>query len=104
MRSCFDDLAEQAEKSYKAGVPVEEAVERYVIPDKFKNYRAIFLGIRHPAHHRAVLRGVVRQARAGVELLVAQHSGLCGLAQPLVAALLAILEHRRMAVLSNIDR
>jgi len=38
MRSCFDDLAEQAEKSYQAGIPVEEAVERYVIPDKFKNY------------------------------------------------------------------
>jgi cyclase len=38
MRSCFDDLAEQAEKSYKAGVPVEEASERYVIPDKFKKY------------------------------------------------------------------
>ncbi len=38
MRSCFDDLAEQAEKSYKAGVPVEEAVERYVIPDRFKHY------------------------------------------------------------------
>lgn len=39
MRSCFDDIAEQAEKSYKAGVPVEEAAERFVIPDRYKNYR-----------------------------------------------------------------
>jgi cyclase len=38
MRSCFDDIAEQAEKSYQAGVPVEEAAERYVIPDRYKNY------------------------------------------------------------------
>jgi cyclase len=38
MRSCFDDIAEQAEKSYKAGVPVEDAIERYVIPDRFKSY------------------------------------------------------------------
>lgn len=38
MRSCFDDIAEQAEKSFKAGVPVEEAADRYVIPDRYKNY------------------------------------------------------------------
>ena len=38
MRSCFDDIAEQAEKSYKAGVPVEEASERYVVPNRYKNY------------------------------------------------------------------
>ena len=38
MRACFDDIAEYAEKSYKAGVPVEDAVELYVIPDKYKNY------------------------------------------------------------------
>jgi glyoxylase-like metal-dependent hydrolase (beta-lactamase superfamily II) len=44
MRSCFDNLAEQAEKSYKAGVPAEEASERYVIPDKFKNYRLFSWG------------------------------------------------------------
>jgi glyoxylase-like metal-dependent hydrolase (beta-lactamase superfamily II) len=44
MRSCFDDLAEQAEKSYKAGVPVEEAVEKYVVPDKYKNYRMFSWG------------------------------------------------------------
>jgi glyoxylase-like metal-dependent hydrolase (beta-lactamase superfamily II) len=44
MRSCFDDLAEQAEKSYTAGVPVEDAAERYVIPEKFKNYRMFSWG------------------------------------------------------------
>lgn len=35
-RDEFDDISEQAEKLYKAGVPVSEAVERYVIPEKFK--------------------------------------------------------------------
>ena len=44
MRGCFDDLAEQAEKSYKAGVPAEEAVERYVVPDRYKNYRQFSWG------------------------------------------------------------
>jgi hypothetical protein len=44
IRSCFDDLAEQAEKNFKAGVPVEEAVERYIVPDKFKNYRQFSWG------------------------------------------------------------
>jgi glyoxylase-like metal-dependent hydrolase (beta-lactamase superfamily II) len=44
MRACFDDLAEQAEKSYKAGVPAEEAVERYVVPDKYKTYRQFSWG------------------------------------------------------------
>jgi cyclase len=44
MRSCFDDIAGQAEKSYKAGVPVEEAVERYIVPDKYKGYRMFSWG------------------------------------------------------------
>jgi cyclase len=44
MRSCFDDIAEQAEKSYKAGIPVEDAVEHYVVPDKFKDYRRFSWG------------------------------------------------------------
>jgi glyoxylase-like metal-dependent hydrolase (beta-lactamase superfamily II) len=44
MRSCFDDLAEHAEKSYKAGVPVEDAVELYIVPDKYKNYRMFSWG------------------------------------------------------------
>ena len=38
LRAIFDDLAEQAEKMYKAGVSVEEAVKRYTVPDKFKGY------------------------------------------------------------------
>jgi cyclase len=38
MRSCFDDIAQQADKTYKAGVPVEEAADRYIIPDRYKNY------------------------------------------------------------------
>ena len=44
IRSCFDDLAEHAEKSYKAGVPVEEAVDQYIVPDRFKNYRMFSWG------------------------------------------------------------
>lgn len=31
----FDDIAEQAEKLYRAGVPVEEARQRYVVPERF---------------------------------------------------------------------
>jgi glyoxylase-like metal-dependent hydrolase (beta-lactamase superfamily II) len=38
IREVFDDIAAQAEKSFKAGVPVQEASERYVVPDKFKNF------------------------------------------------------------------
>lgn len=37
LREVFDDLAEQAEKLHKAGVPVAEAADRYVIPDKYKS-------------------------------------------------------------------
>ncbi len=36
LRSVFDDIAEQAEKMHKAGVPVAEAADRYVIPEQFK--------------------------------------------------------------------
>ena len=38
IREVFDDIAGQAEKLYKAGVPVEEAQHRYAVPDKFKNF------------------------------------------------------------------
>ncbi len=38
LREVFEDIAEQAEKMYKAGVPVAEASERYVVPEKFKNF------------------------------------------------------------------
>jgi glyoxylase-like metal-dependent hydrolase (beta-lactamase superfamily II) len=37
----FDDVAAQAEKMYKAGVPAEDAADQYVVPDKYKNV-AIF--------------------------------------------------------------
>ena len=33
----FDDIAEQAGKLFKAGVPAEEAQHRYVVPKKFKD-------------------------------------------------------------------
>jgi hypothetical protein len=34
-RSTFDDIEEQAMKLYKAGVPVDEAQHKYVIPERF---------------------------------------------------------------------
>jgi glyoxylase-like metal-dependent hydrolase (beta-lactamase superfamily II) len=36
MRDEFDDISEYAEKKYKAGVPVQDAVDGYIIPEKFK--------------------------------------------------------------------
>lgn len=39
MRDIFDDIAGQAEKLYKAGVPMDEAVERYTVPARYKDYR-----------------------------------------------------------------
>ena len=38
IREVFDDIAGQAEKMFKAGVPAQEAQHRYVVPDKFKNF------------------------------------------------------------------
>ena len=38
VREVFDDIAEQAGKMFKAGVPAEEAQHRYVVPKKFKNF------------------------------------------------------------------
>jgi cyclase len=38
IREVFDDIAAQAEKFHQAGIPVEEAADRYVVPDKFKNF------------------------------------------------------------------
>jgi glyoxylase-like metal-dependent hydrolase (beta-lactamase superfamily II) len=38
LRDVFDDLAMQAEKMHQAGVPVADASDQYVIPEKFKNY------------------------------------------------------------------
>lgn len=36
LRDVFDDLSEQAEKMYKAGVPAAEAGDQYVVPEEFK--------------------------------------------------------------------
>jgi cyclase len=38
LREVFDDIAGQAEKMFKAGVPVEDAQHRYVVPEQFKNF------------------------------------------------------------------
>ncbi len=38
IREVFDDISAQAEKMFHAGVPVEEAQHRYLVPDKFKNF------------------------------------------------------------------
>jgi cyclase len=38
IRDVFDDIAAHAEKMHKAGVSAEEASQRYVVPDKFKNF------------------------------------------------------------------
>ena len=38
IREVFDDIAAQAEKMFKAGVPVQEATHRYLVPEKFKNF------------------------------------------------------------------
>jgi glyoxylase-like metal-dependent hydrolase (beta-lactamase superfamily II) len=36
-RAVFDDIEEQAQKLHKAGVPAAEAIDRYEVPEKFKN-------------------------------------------------------------------
>ena len=38
LRAVFDDISEQAEKMHKAGVPAKEAADRYVVPEKYKNF------------------------------------------------------------------
>lgn len=38
IREVFDDIAGQAEKMHKAGVPAAEAADRYAVPEKFKNF------------------------------------------------------------------
>jgi glyoxylase-like metal-dependent hydrolase (beta-lactamase superfamily II) len=38
LRSVFDDLAEQAARMYKSGIPVEEAQQRYAVPARFKDF------------------------------------------------------------------
>jgi glyoxylase-like metal-dependent hydrolase (beta-lactamase superfamily II) len=38
LSSVFNDISEQAESFHKAGVPIAEAVDRYVVPEKFKSF------------------------------------------------------------------
>ena len=45
LRDFFDDLSEQAEKMYKAGVPSAEAGDQYVIPDKYKSLAVFSWGL-----------------------------------------------------------
>ena len=45
LRDVFDDLSEQADKMRKAGVPVSDAIDQYVIPDKFKSYPVFAWGL-----------------------------------------------------------
>ena len=44
LSAIFDDLAAQAEKMHAAGVPVEDAADQYVIPEKFKDKPATVWG------------------------------------------------------------
>ncbi len=45
LRDVFDDISEQAEKLYKAGVPASEAADRYVVPEKYKNLSIFSWGL-----------------------------------------------------------
>jgi len=38
LRSVFGDLADQAARMYKSGIPVEEAQQRYAVPERFKGF------------------------------------------------------------------
>ena len=44
LRSIFDDVASQAEKSFASGVPVGEAPDRYMVPDEWKDFRMFSWG------------------------------------------------------------
>lgn len=41
LRAVFNDLADQAGKMYKAGIPLVEAKHRYVVPERFKGFGII---------------------------------------------------------------
>ena len=41
LRDIFDDLAEQAEKMHRAGVPVSDAMDLYEIPNKWKDFSTL---------------------------------------------------------------
>ena len=72
IREVFDDIAAQAEKMHQAGVPAQEAIDRYVVPDKFKNFPIYCLGLHHRPDHHETLRGVARQI--GMVAVYSSHS------------------------------
>jgi len=45
LREVLDELVGTADKMYKAGVPVTEAAERYVVPEKFKGVAVFAWGL-----------------------------------------------------------
>jgi glyoxylase-like metal-dependent hydrolase (beta-lactamase superfamily II) len=45
LRDVFDDLSEQADKMYKAGVPAAEAGDQYVVPEQFKGLTVFSWGL-----------------------------------------------------------
>ncbi len=45
LRAVFDDISEQAEKMHKAGIPANEAADRYVVPEKYKNFPIFSWGL-----------------------------------------------------------
>ena len=45
LRAVFDDISEQAEKLHKSGVAAKEASERYVVPEKYKNFPIFAWGL-----------------------------------------------------------
>jgi cyclase len=44
-RAIFDDLAEQAGKFFRAGVPMEEAQQRYAVPEQFQGFPIFAWGL-----------------------------------------------------------
>jgi glyoxylase-like metal-dependent hydrolase (beta-lactamase superfamily II) len=45
LREVFDDIAEQAEKMHRAGVPANEAADHYVVPENFKGLSMFAWGL-----------------------------------------------------------
>jgi glyoxylase-like metal-dependent hydrolase (beta-lactamase superfamily II) len=45
LRDLFDDLYLQAEKMHKAGVPLSDATDQYVVPEKFKSFAVFAWGL-----------------------------------------------------------
>ncbi len=52
----FDDLRAHAEKMRRSGATAEEAERRYVVPERFRDYRLTFWGLRVGAAMQSYLR------------------------------------------------